>query len=119
MGLQQKEVVNNDFILTHISALGSSFLFLILAYLSLVLGLFHCTFYQTESSRHSQENTDSWTEIASILWHLTFLQNTHQTGQHTSSESKLLEEMDEYSKINMIKIFLIFDYNVFGKQNKE
>lgn len=119
MGLQQKEVVSNDFILTHISALGSSFLFLILAYVSLVLGLFHCMFYQTESSRHSQENTDSWTEIASILWHLTFLQNTHQTGQHTSSESKLLEEMDEYSKINMIKIFLIFDYNVFGKQNKE
>lgn len=112
MGLQQKGVVNNDCILTHVSALGSSLFFLMLAYLSLVLGLFHCTFYQTESNRHSQENMDSWTEIASILWQLTFLQNTHQTGQHTSSKSKLLEEMDEYSKISMIKIH-------FGKQNEE
>lgn len=100
MGLQQKGVVNNDCILTHVSALGSSLFFLMLAYLSLV------------SNRHSQENMDSWTEIASILWQLTFLQNTHQTGQHTSSKSKLLEEMDEYSKISMIKIH-------FGKQNEE
>ena len=112
MGLQQKGVVNNDCILTHASALGSSFLFLMLAYLSLVLGLFHCTFYQAESSRHSQENMDSWTEIASTLWHLTFLQNTHQTGQHTNSKGKLLEEMDECSKISMIKILL-------GEQNDE
>lgn len=112
MGLQQNGVVNNDCILTHVSALNSSLFFLMLAYLSLVLGLFHCTFYQTESSRHSQENMDSWTEIASILWQLTFLQNTHQTGQHTSSKSKLLEEMDEYSKISMIKTH-------FGKQNEE